>query len=133
VGKYFLWSDIYFNIAKKNPFYQCMFDVVAIFGPKYQSPTYDELRGPILQNEKVNCTSILKELKASWEIIGCTMMLDGWTDQKDGTLLNFLANCPTGTMFIKISAHIDALLLCELLDRFIREVSPQNVVQVVNV
>jgi hypothetical protein len=33
VGKCFLWSDIPFNIAKNNPFYQPMFDVVAIVGP----------------------------------------------------------------------------------------------------
>jgi hypothetical protein len=88
------------------------------------------LRGPILQNEKVDCTSRLEELKASWEITGCTVMSDGWTDQKGRTLLNFLVNCPRGTMFIKsvdASAHIkDALLLCELLDGFIREVGPQQ-------
>jgi hypothetical protein len=33
VGRCFLWSDIPFNIAKNNPFYQSMFDVVAIVGP----------------------------------------------------------------------------------------------------
>jgi hypothetical protein len=76
VGKCFLWSDIPFNIAKNNPFYQSMFDVVAIVGPGYKAPTYDELRGPILQNEKVDCTSRLEELKASWEIILFNMQKD---------------------------------------------------------
>jgi hypothetical protein len=57
-----------------------MFDVVAIIGPEYKAPTYDELRGPILRNEKVDCTRRLEELKASWEITGCTMMSDGWTN-----------------------------------------------------
>jgi hypothetical protein len=33
VGKCFLWSDIPFNIAKNNPFYQPMFDAVVIVGP----------------------------------------------------------------------------------------------------
>jgi hypothetical protein len=93
------------------------------------------LRGPILQNEKANCTSKLEELKASWEIIGCTLMSDGWTDKKGNTLLNFLVNCLRGTMFIKFvdaSAHIkDALLLCELFDKFIQDVGPQNSVQVI--
>jgi hypothetical protein len=135
VGKCFLWSDIPFNIVKNNPFYQPMFDAVAIVGPGYKAPTYDELRGPILQNDKVNCTSRLEELKASWEIIGCTMMSNGWTNQKGRTLLNFLVNCPGGAMFIKyveVSTHIkDALLLCNLLDGFIWEVGPQHVVQVI--
>jgi hypothetical protein len=135
VGKCFLWSDIPFNIAKNNPFYQPMFDAVVVVGPGYKAPTYEELRGPILQNEKLDCASRLEELKGSWEITGCTVMSDGWTDQKGRTLLNFLVNCPKGTMFVKsvdASAHVkDASLLCDLLDEFIREVGPQHVVQVI--
>jgi len=61
------------------------------------------------------------------------MMLDGWTNPKCRTLLNFLVNCSKGTMFIKYvdaSTNIkDTILLCELLDRFIQEVGPHNVVQ----
>ena len=38
VGRCFLWSDIPFSIAKTNPFYQPMFDVVAVVGPGYKSP-----------------------------------------------------------------------------------------------
>jgi hypothetical protein len=49
--------------------------------------------------------------------------------------LNFLVNCPKGSMFVKsvdASAHVkDATLLCDLLDEFIREVGPQHVVQVI--
>jgi hypothetical protein len=77
----------------------------------------------------------LEELNASWEITGCTVMSDGWTDQKGRTLLNFLVNCPKRSMFVKsvdASAHVkDATLLCDLLDEFIREVGPQHVVQVI--
>eukprot|EP00253_Pinus_taeda_P006458 PITA_06458 len=60
---------------------------------------------------------------------------DGWTDQKGGTLINFLVSCPKGTMFIKsvdASAQIkDARTLCNLLDVFILEVGVENVVQVI--
>jgi hypothetical protein len=42
------------------------------------------------------------------------------------SILNFLVNCPKGTMFIKsvdASAYVkDAQLLCELLDGFIQEI-----------
>jgi hypothetical protein len=62
-------------------------------------------------------------------------MSDGWTDGKGRSILNFLVNCPKGTMFIKsvaASAYTkDAQLLCELLDGFIREIAPQYVVQVI--
>ena len=134
VGRCLLWSDIPFYFAK-NPFYVSMFEAVAIVGPGYRPPTYEELRGPILQNEKVDTTHRLEELRASWEFTGCTVMSDGWTDGKGRTLLNFLVHCPRGTMFMKsvdASAHIkDAVLLCDLLDEFIQEVGPQHVVQII--
>ena len=86
------------------------------------------MRGPILQAEKVDCTQRLEEFKESWGLTGCTVMSDGWTDQKGRSLLNFLVSYPRGIMFIRFidtSEHIkDATLLCELLDRFIQEIGP---------
>jgi hypothetical protein len=135
VCKCFLWSDIPFNISKNDPFYQPMFDAIVIVGMGYKVPTYEELRGPILQNENLDCARRLEELKGSWEITGCIVKSDGWTDQKGRTPLNFLVNFPKGTMFVisvDASIHVkDASLLCDLLDEFIREVGPQHVVQVI--
>jgi len=123
VSKCLLWSDVLFQIAKTNPFYQPMFDVVVVVGPGYKAPTFVELRGPLLQNEMVDCTARLEEFRASWEHTGCTVMSNGSTNEKDMTLLNFLVSHPKGTMFMKFanaSAQIkDARLLCELLDTFI--------------
>ena len=134
VGRCLLWSDIPFNFAN-NPFYMSMFEAAAVIGPGYKPPTYEELRGPILQNEKAECSHRLEDLRKSWELTGCTVMSDGWTDMKGRTLLNFLVHCPRGTMFLKsvdASAHVkDAGLLCRLLDDFIQEVGPQHVVQVI--
>jgi hypothetical protein len=134
VGRCLLWSDIPFSFAN-NPFYVSMFEAASIVGPGYKPPTYHELRGPILQNEKTDCTQRLQELRDSWQFTGCTVMSDGWTDGKGRTLLNFLVHCPRGTMFLKsvdASAHVkDATLLCDLLDGFIQEVGPQHVVQVI--
>jgi hypothetical protein len=39
VAKFFLWSDIPFNIAN-NPFYHYMFEAAAIVGPGYRGPSY---------------------------------------------------------------------------------------------
>eukprot|EP00253_Pinus_taeda_P011616 PITA_11616 len=101
----------------------------------YKSATYEELRGPILQAEKQDINSRLAKLKKTWEITGCIVMSDGWTDRKGRTLLNFLVHCPKDTMFIKsldASEHVkDAATICELLDGFIREIGVQNVVQVI--
>jgi hypothetical protein len=74
VARCFLWSDIPFNIAKNNPFYHSMFEVVAIVGPRYKGPSFNDLRGPLLQGEKTNCTKRLGELRESWKITRCTVM-----------------------------------------------------------
>jgi len=112
-----------------------MFDGVVSVGIGYKAPTFAELRWPLLQNEKVDCTAILEEFRESWEHTGCTDTSDCWTDQKGRTLLNLLVSCPKETMFMKFvdaSAKIkDERLLCELLDTFIKEVGPQSVVQVI--
>ena len=92
-----------------------MCDAIAVVGPGYKAPTYEELRGPILQEEKNDINVRLEELKKSWESTGCTVMSDGWTDTKGRTLINFLVNFPMGIMFIKsidASFHVkDAALL----------------------
>jgi hypothetical protein len=112
-----------------------MCDAIVVVGPGYKSANNEELQGAILQAEKKGINSRLVELKQSWEIFGCTMMYDGWTDRKCRTLLNFLVHCPRGTMFIKsvdASTHVkDATLLCELMDGFIQEISLHNVVQII--
>jgi hypothetical protein len=132
VAKCFLWSDIPFNIAN-NAFYHPMFEATAIVGPGYRGPSYQDLRGLLLQGEKADCTERLAQLRETWKTTGCTVMSDGWTDGKGISILNFLVNCPKGTMFIKsVDANAytqDAQLLCELLDGFIREIGLQYVVQ----
>jgi hypothetical protein len=136
VGRCFFWSDIPLNITKNNPFWQPMCDAIAVVGPGYKSHTFEELWGPILQEEN-DINSRLVEFKQSWEISGCTMMSNGWTDRKGRSLFSFLVHCPRGTMFIKsinALAHVkDATLLCELMDAtlFIQEINMPNVLQII--
>ena len=134
MSKFLLWSDIPFSVARNNPFFQLVVDAIATIGPGYKISSYDDFRGRILQDEKVHCTKRL-EFRTSWAPTRCTVMSDGWTDQKGRSLINFLVNCPKGTMSMKsidASAHIkDAKLLCDLLDVFILEVGPEHVVQVI--
>ncbi|GFY91114.1 hypothetical protein Acr_07g0013100 [Actinidia rufa] len=39
--------------------------------------------------------------RENWVKYGCSIMADGWTDGKGRTLINFLVNCPKGSMFIE--------------------------------
>ena len=64
IGRCLLWSAIPFNFAK-NPFYVQMFEAAALVGGGFKPPTYEELRGPILQDEKADCTRRLEEFQRS--------------------------------------------------------------------
>ena len=108
-GRCLLWSAIPFNFAK-NPFYVCMFEAAAIVGPGFKPLSYEELRRPILQDEKADCTRRLEELQRSWDLTGCSVMSDGWTDMRGRTLLNFLVHFPRGTMFMRSVDVVEKLL-----------------------
>jgi hypothetical protein len=49
-------------------------------------------------------------------------MIDGWTDQKRRTLINFLVYCPKGTIFFKIMDLSDVLKTTRLLHHLFKEV-----------
>jgi hypothetical protein len=93
------------------------------------------LGGNLLKNEVERVKEYLIEFKESWSKIGCTIISDGWTNQRSHTILNFLIAFPKETMFLKsvdASDQVkDAHLLFCLLDEVVEEVGMQNVVQVI--
>lgn len=62
-------------------------------------------------------------------------MSDGWTDQRNRTIINFLTFCTQGTMFLKSIDASDKVkdghLLLQLLNQVVEEVGVANVVQVI--
>ncbi|KAK9991661.1 hypothetical protein SO802_026646 [Lithocarpus litseifolius] len=106
------------------------------YGPNMKPPSYHELRVPILKREVAYTNGLLSDHKESWKKYGCSIMSDGWTSKTNRTLVNFLVNCPSGTMFVK---SIDASSFMktgektfELLDAFVEQIVEANVVQVVS-
>ena len=73
--------------------------------------------------------------RAIWAKVGCTIMGDGWTDNRQRTLINFLVYYLEGISFVKsIDASDivkDATNLFQLFDEVIEWVDPLNVVHVV--
>jgi len=59
LAKFLIWSDIPFSIVRNNPFFQPVVDVIATVFPGYEIPSYHDIRGRILQNEKLDCTKRL--------------------------------------------------------------------------
>eukprot|EP00253_Pinus_taeda_P024053 PITA_24053 len=126
--------DIPFN-AYRSPYYELMFDAIHAAGKDFTGPTMHEIRGYRLQKEIASINEYLKNFKDSLERTGCIIMSNGWTDQRNNTIINFLIFCPQGTMFLKLvdasNKVKDGQLLFQLLDEVVEEVGVANVVQVI--
>ncbi|KAI3876677.1 hypothetical protein MKW92_037783 [Papaver armeniacum] len=110
-------NGLSFNVVS-SPSFTKIWVAVRQFGPNFKGPTYHEVR----------------EFKVHWKNYGCTIMCDWWKDGRRRTLINFLVNCPKGTVFLKSidgSAHSKTAELChEMLLEVIEEVGAENVIQV---
>ncbi|KAF8392528.1 hypothetical protein HHK36_022871 [Tetracentron sinense] len=112
-----------------------MVEAIGQFGPGMKAPSYHEVRVPLLKKEVAYTNELLQPIRASWGIFGCSIMSDGWTDRRNRTLINFLVNSPSGTLFLEsVDASSYAKTgekLFELLDSYVEKVGEQNVVQVI--
>ncbi|XP_016165345.1 uncharacterized protein LOC107607968 [Arachis ipaensis] len=100
VARWLLDCRIPFN-AIMSPFFQYMLDGVAGIGPGYKGPSYDKLRVNLLADLKRECQIVVDSYRSAWKKTGCTLMADGWTDQRQRMLINFLVYCSKGLCFVK--------------------------------
>ncbi|GMP48782.1 hypothetical protein CsSME_00016021 [Camellia sinensis var. sinensis] len=112
-----------------------MIEAIGQYGPGMKPPTYHEVRVTQLKKEVKHTEDLMKYHKEDCAKYGCSIMADGWTDKRGRTLINFLVNCPRGTMFVESvdasSYSKDGQKLFELLDKFVEKVGKENVVQVI--
>ncbi|XP_015934899.1 uncharacterized protein LOC107460985 [Arachis duranensis] len=134
VARWLLDCRIPFN-AVMSPFFQDMLDGVAGYRPGYIGPSYDSLRVNLLANLKRECQMVVDSYTSAWKETGCTLMADGWTDQRQRMLINFLVYCSKGLCFMKSvdasSMVKNASSLCDLFSEVIEWIGPDNVVHVV--
>jgi len=88
-----------FNLVKSSSFVQ-MSKSVAEYEKGLNPPTYHEVRVSYLKNTIDNMQVSLEKYKVEWEKCGFTLMSNGWTDGKGRSLINFLVNSPSGTIFL---------------------------------
>ena len=121
--------------AMRSPLLQEAIDASFTIGRGYKFPSYDEVRINLLQDCKKECQLIIEAQRAKWAKTGCTIMADGWNDQRQRTLINFLVYCPTGITFTKSIGASDIVkdvkTLCDMFLEVIKWVGPENVVHVV--
>ncbi|RVW94039.1 hypothetical protein CK203_034077 [Vitis vinifera] len=78
-----------------------MLDVISAIALGYKGPNYHQLRVNLLKDAKKEVQLLMDSYRAIWAKVGCTIMDDGWTDNRQRTLINFLVYCPEGILFVK--------------------------------
>jgi len=68
-----------------------MLESIGQYGHGYRSPTYHDIRGPLLERAVERTAKLRKKHEEAWKEYGCTIMSDGWTDKSHRHLINFLA------------------------------------------
>ena len=134
IGILFYHACIPTNIM--NSFYfKPMLDVIFTIGPGYKGPNYHKLLVNLLKDAKKEVQLLVNSYCANWAKIVCTIMGNGWTNNRQRTLINFPVYYPQGISFVK---YVDALAivkyvtnLFQLFDEVIEWVGPLNVVHVV--
>ncbi|RVX06676.1 hypothetical protein CK203_029482 [Vitis vinifera] len=134
IGRFFYDACIPTN-AVNSFYFKPMLDAISAIGPGYKGPNYHQLRVNLLKDAKKEVQLLVDSYRAIWAKVGCTIMGDGWTDNRQRTLINFLVYCPEGISFvISVDASDivkDATNLFKLFDEVIEWVGPLNVVHMV--
>jgi len=108
--------------AVNSVYYQHAIDVVTAMSPGYKRPNLHVIRGYYLAKAVDEVKIYVETYREVWKKTGCTLMADGWTDQKRRPLINFLVYCPKGTVFLKTVDVSDVLKTARLLYQLFREV-----------
>ena len=124
-----------FNAVRDESF-QDMINAIGDYGRCMPAPSYHNLRVTLLKDALEDTNKFVDSFRPQWKKYGCSIMSDFWTDGKQRSLINFLVNCPTGTVFLKsidASEHVkDANLIVNMINEVIEDVGEENIVQVLS-
>ncbi|KAJ1265013.1 hypothetical protein BS78_08G045300 [Paspalum vaginatum] len=134
VADFLYENGIPLNVVNSRS-WEIMIESIGQYGRGYRSPTYHELRNPLLDRAVEKTMDLRKKHEEAWQEYGCTLMSDGWTDTSHRHLINFLVNSPAGTFFlgsVDASSYVaNADTLAKLLEEQIEKVGKEHVVQVI--
>ncbi|XP_065636780.1 uncharacterized protein LOC112033391 [Quercus suber] len=134
VARWWYHSNVPFY-ASQSPYYQPMIDSIAAIGLGFKGPSFYELRGSLLKNAVHEVNDFLLDIKNDWKVYGCSVMSDGWTNQKQQPIMNFLVYCPRGAMFLKSidtsGLTKDAETLFNIFDSVVQEIGVEYIVQLI--
>ncbi|XP_026428122.1 uncharacterized protein LOC113323992 [Papaver somniferum] len=125
-------NSISFNIVR-CPTFQEMIYAIGEYGKALPAPYYHHIRSNLFKEQLEETKNFVDTFRVHWKRYRCSIMSDGWTDGKKRHLINFLVNCPKGSVFLKfvdVSNRInDADFIRELVKEVIDDVGKENAVQ----
>ncbi|XP_021321370.1 uncharacterized protein LOC110437299 [Sorghum bicolor] len=134
ICQFFYEASIPHNVVTL-PSFDLMLEAIGDFGRNLRGPTPYEMSGKFLQKRKRKVQDLLKSHKESWEIHGCSVMIDAWTDKRGRGVMNLVVHSAYGVCFLDSVDYSyvkkDGRYIFELVDKCIEEIGVQNVVQVV--
>ncbi|KAH1111209.1 hypothetical protein GYH30_009831 [Glycine max] len=134
IARWFYDACISFH-ATQPPYFKLSLYAITNIGLGFKGIFYHALRLNLLQDCKKECQLLVESYRQSWATNGCTIMANGWTDQRQKTLTNFLVYCPVGITFVQLvdASNImkDVTTLCNLFHEVIEWVGAENVVHIV--
>ncbi|KAF1866008.1 hypothetical protein Lal_00041706 [Lupinus albus] len=134
IARFFYDCCIPFNCSN-SVYYQPMINAIAAIGHGYKGPTYYAIRSNLLHEMKKEVELLVENFRSFWKETGCTIMADGWQDQRNRQLINFLVYSPKGISFVRsVDASDvvkDARTLCNLFIELVEFVGVTNVVHLV--
>ncbi|KAL6343090.1 hypothetical protein AAG906_018923 [Vitis piasezkii] len=87
--------DAYIPTNAVNSFhFKPMLNAISAIGLGYKGLNYHQLWVNLLKDAKKEVQLLANSYHAIWAKVGCTIMGDGWIDNRQRTLINFLVHCP---------------------------------------
>jgi hypothetical protein len=119
-----------------NRSFELMVEAIAQYGPGFVCPSQEELRGPLFEKQMNWVAELRKKHERAWELHGCTLMVDSWTDnERNLHLLSFMVGSVEGIFFLgsaDASYLSDYEDLADLIEDRIEAIGRKRVVQVVS-
>ena len=114
------------------PSFAHMLESIGQFGKDLRGPSPYQMSGPFLQKRKQKVLDGFKNHKESWELTGCTVMTDAWTDKKGRGVMNLVVHSAHGVCFIDSvdcsGDRKDGKYIFDLVDKCIEDIGEENVV-----
>jgi hypothetical protein len=126
-------ATIPFNAINNDEFVQ-MCEAIGQFGPSFQPPSQEHVRGVLLTEDYERIKSLVQEYEDEKMKNGCSIMTDAWSDRKMRSIMNVVTNCAVGTFLsskeMPAVSHTSEVIF-ELVDKTIEKIVEDEVVQVV--